>query len=78
MIQPETADSGSTVSWEGKLNQLKKSLEESSDSHINHLTKLDKNLDKLFANAIEDKLRPLEDKINSKIMNVDQRLTQIF
>lgn len=78
VIAPEKADSGTGGSWEGRLNQLKKFLELSSNEHIKHLEKLDKNLDKIFSDTIDDRLRPLEDKINAKISNVDLRLKKVF
>jgi hypothetical protein len=40
VIEPETAEGGGNVSWEGKLNQLKTFIEESSEKHIAHLKKL--------------------------------------
>jgi hypothetical protein len=40
VIEPEKAEGGGSVSWEGKLNQLKTFIEESSDKHILHLKKL--------------------------------------
>ena len=40
VIEPEKAEGGGNVSWEGKLNQLKTFIEESSEKHILHLKKL--------------------------------------
>ena len=40
VIEPEKAEGGGSVSWEGKLNQLKTFIEESSEKHIQHLKKL--------------------------------------
>lgn len=40
VIEPEKAEGGGNVSWEGKLNQLKTFIEESSEKHIYHLKKL--------------------------------------
>lgn len=67
VIKTETAESQGGGSWEGKLNTLKKSLEESSDSHIEHLRKLNTNLDKLLVISLEEKIRPIEEKINAKM-----------
>lgn len=67
VIKTETAESSGGGSWEGKLNTLKRSLEESSESHIEHLRKLNTNLDKLLVIALEEKIRPIEEKINAKM-----------
>lgn len=48
VIKTETAETSSGGSWEGKLNTLKRSLEESSENHIEHLKKLNVNLDKML------------------------------
>jgi len=40
VIEPEKAEGGGNVNWEGKLNQLKSFIEESSEKHIQHLKKL--------------------------------------
>jgi len=41
IVQPERAE-GTSTSWEGKLNQLKRFLEESSKKHVFHLNRLEK------------------------------------
>lgn len=48
VIKTETAETSSSGTWEGKLNTLKKSLEESSENHIEHIRKLNMNLDKML------------------------------
>jgi len=40
VIKTETAETSGGGNWEGKLNTLKWSLEESSENHIEHLKKL--------------------------------------
>lgn len=40
VIKTETAEASGGGNWEGKLNTLKRSLEESSENHIEHLKKL--------------------------------------
>lgn len=74
VIKPETAESGGSGSWEGKLNQLKHFLMDSAQQHVEKLEILDKTVDKIFTNALEEKHRNLEDKLNSKMSSVEQRL----
>ena len=74
IIQPEKAEGGVNTTWEGKLNQLKRYLEESSRKHIIHLNQMEKNLDKIIEDGLEEKLKPLEDKINQKISSLEIRL----
>ena len=78
VIKTETAESAGGGSWEGKLNTLKWSLEESSDSHIEHLRKLNTNLDKLLVIALEEKIRPIEEKINNKMQQLDGWIMSIL
>ena len=59
VLKQETTQQDSGSSWEGKMNQLKKFFETSSNDHISSLKKLDKQLDKVFTEAIDYKLRPL-------------------
>uniref|UniRef100_A0A7S3JKB8 Ion transport domain-containing protein n=1 Tax=Euplotes harpa TaxID=151035 RepID=A0A7S3JKB8_9SPIT len=77
VIEAEKAEGGSSVSWEGKLNQLKTFIEQSSEEHIAHLKKLQENIDTIAVIALDDKLRPIEDKINHKLSTCDQRLEKI-
>lgn len=51
-------------------------MEQSSIDHIKHLSLLEKNLDSMAASAIEDKLRPLEDKVAHRITTIDQKITK--
>mmetsp|Transcript_12932 Transcript_12932/g.14849 ORF Transcript_12932/g.14849 Transcript_12932/m.14849 type:complete len:237 (+) Transcript_12932:5334-6044(+) len=74
VIKPERAEGGITSSWEGKLNQLKRFLEESSAKHITHLKKMEKRLQKMIEFGLEEKLKPTEDKINNKITMLEMRL----
>ena len=74
IIQPETNEGGVTTSWEGKLNQLKRFLEDSSRKHIIHLNKMEKKLEKMIETSLDVKLKPLEDKINQKINSLEIRL----
>lgn len=74
IVQPEKAEGGVTTSWEGKLNQLKRFLEDSSDKHIVHLKRMEKKLEKMIEFGLEEKLKPLEDKINQKITSLEIRL----
>lgn len=73
IVQPEKAD-GVSTSWEGKLNQLKRFLEESSRKHIVHLNRMEKKLERMIESGLEDKLKPLEEKINLKISALENRL----
>ena len=57
---------------------MKKSLEESSDSHIEHLRKLNTNLDKLLVISLEEKIRPIEEKINAKMQQLDGWIVSIL
>ena len=77
MINLEQAEGGSSVSWEGKLNQLKGFIETSFNEHSTHLEIYDNKLDKLFSNALEENMRALEDKINLKVEQVDHRIDMI-
>ena len=77
VVQPERAEGGITTSWEGKLNQLKKFLEESSAKHIDHLNKMEKKLEKMIEVGLEEKLKPTEDKINNKIAIIELRLQKL-
>jgi hypothetical protein len=74
IVQPEKAEGGTTASWEGKLNQLKRSLENSSTRHILHLKKMEKKLERMIEHGLEEKLKPIEDKINGKIAMLEIRL----
>jgi hypothetical protein len=74
VIQPEKAEGGVTSTWEGKLNQLKRFLEDSSEKHIVHLKKMEKKLEKMIEQGLEEKLKPTEDKINQKIVTLELRL----
>ena len=74
VIQPEKAEGGVTSTWEGKLNQLKRFLEDSSEKHIVHLKKMEKKLEKMIEQGLEEKLKPTEDKINQKIATLELRL----
>lgn len=74
IVQPEKAEGGTTSSWEGKLNQLKRFLEVSSAKHILHLKRMEKKLEKMIEYGLEEKLKPIEDKINGKIATLEIRL----
>jgi hypothetical protein len=74
VVQPEKAEGGVTTSWEGKLNQLKRFLEDSSEKHIVHLRKMEKKMEKMIEFGLEEKLKPLEDKVNQKITSLEFRL----
>jgi hypothetical protein len=78
IIQPETAEGGMTSSWEGKLNQLKRFLEDSSEKHIEHLNKMEKRLEKMIEFGLEERLKPTEDKINQKIQFLELRLQKVL
>mmetsp|Transcript_24760 Transcript_24760/g.21981 ORF Transcript_24760/g.21981 Transcript_24760/m.21981 type:complete len:209 (-) Transcript_24760:97-723(-) len=67
VIEPEKAEGGGNISWEGKLNQLKTFIEESSQKHIEHLKKLQGEVENIAGTALEDKLKPAEDRINHKL-----------
>lgn len=77
VIEPEKAEGGGNVSWEGKLNQLKTFIETSSEDHIGHLKKLQDNVENIAATALDDRMRPVEDKINQKLSQCDQRLEKV-
>jgi hypothetical protein len=68
VIEPETAEGGGNVSWEGKLNQLKTFIEESSEKHILHLKKLQDEVETIgkFSPFISIILKPIFVSIFSK------------
>ena len=74
IVQPEKAEGGTTSNWEGKLNQLKRFLEDSSSKHIAHLKKMEKRLERMIEYGLEEKLKPTEDKVNGKIAVLELRL----
>lgn len=74
IVQPEQAEGGVTSSWEGKLNQLKRFLEDSSAKHIEHLLKMERKLEKMIEYGLEERLKPTEEKINQKIATLELRL----
>lgn len=78
IIKPETAESGSNVSWEGKINQLKTFLEESSNQHIKDLKDLDNVLDKAFTATVDDKLRRLEERVGNKLSSLDTKFDEVL
>ena len=77
VIEPEKAEGEGKGSWEGKLNQLKTFIEESSEAHIGHLKKLEDGIENIASTALDEKLRPIEDKINNKLSQSDQRLEKL-
>jgi len=74
IVQPETNEGGVTTSWEGKLNQLKRFLEESSNKHVQHLNRMEKKLEKRIEASVDEKLKPLEEKLHQKIAALEIRL----
>lgn len=77
VIEPEKAEGGGNVSWEGKLNQLKTFIEESSEKHINHLKKLQDDVETIASMALDDKMKPAEDRINHKLSTCDAKMDTI-
>jgi len=77
VIEPETAEGGGGASWEGKLAQLRAFIEESSEKHISHLKKLQEEVDGIASTALDDKLKPAEDRINHKLSSCDNKMDDI-
>ena len=77
VIEPEQAEGSGNTTWEGKLNQLKSFIEQSSDDHICNLRKLQAKIDNIATSALDDKLKPVEDKINNKFISYDHKLEKI-
>ena len=77
VIEPEQAEGSGNSSWEGKLNQLKNFIEQSSEDHIQNLRKLQTKIDNIASSALEDKMKPVEDKINNKFTSYDLKLEKI-
>mmetsp|Transcript_20406 Transcript_20406/g.20128 ORF Transcript_20406/g.20128 Transcript_20406/m.20128 type:complete len:318 (+) Transcript_20406:1341-2294(+) len=67
VIEPEKAEGGGNVSWEGRLNQLRIFIQESSEKHIAHLQKLQEEIENIASSALEDKMKPSEDRVNHKL-----------
>ena len=78
VIEPEKAEGEGKGTWEGKLNQLKTFIEESSEAHISHLKKLQESIENITVSALDEKVRPIEDKINHKLSQCDQRLEKVM
>ena len=77
VITPEAANDGDD-SWQGRLHQLKNFLEESATEHTQSLQRLDKNIERIFATSVEDRMRPLEIKINHRLATIEQRIIAII
>ncbi|CAI2381450.1 unnamed protein product [Moneuplotes crassus] len=77
VIEPEKAEGGGNVSWEGKLNQLKTFIEESSEKHISHLKKLQDEVETIATMVLDDKMKPTEDRINHKLSACDTKIDTI-
>ena len=74
IIDPEKAEGANQSDWEGRVNQLKRFLDESSKKHIVDLNKMALKQQKFISSAIERKLKPSQNKIKQKITNLEHRI----
>jgi ABC-type multidrug transport system fused ATPase/permease subunit len=67
IIKPESADENVSSSWEGKLQQLKKFVVDSSQEHLDELSKMQRRMEIMIENSINEKMKAAENTINLKI-----------
>jgi hypothetical protein len=74
VIDTEKAEGEQDGDWEGRVNELKKFLDESSQKHMVDMNKSMDKQQKFVTSTLEKKFKPYQNKIKNKISNLEHRL----
>lgn len=78
VIEPEKADGETGSDWEGRLNQLKKFLEESSGKLLLHMDVMATKQKKMVTKVLDEKLKIAEDKTKHEISEIELRIQKVI